>query len=192
MTKPDYRAIVIGASAGGMNALMMLFSVLKNNFPLPILVAQHVHPTENGTMVLFYQSRIALPVKEANDKDEIRPGVIYFAPPDYHLLVERQETLALSIDPKVNYSRPSIDVLFESAAYAWTCSLIGIILTGANYDGARGLRLIKELGGWTIAQDPSTAEFPAMPQAAIDLGSAEHILTLHEIGKYLSTLENPN
>jgi two-component system chemotaxis response regulator CheB len=183
-----YRGVVIGASAGGLNALLDLFSVLPKYFPLPIIVAHHMHPTEKGHFVSIFHSRIALPVKVATDKECICPGVIYFAPPDYHLLVERDETLALSIDPKVNYSRPSIDVLFESAAYTWADSAIGIILTGANRDGARGLRVIRDYGGLTIVQNPDTAKFPAMPQAAIELGGAAYIMNLEKIGSFLKSL----
>ena len=127
----------------------------------------------------------ALAVKDAEDKEEVRPGYAYFAPPNYHLLEERNGSLALSVDGKVNWSRPSIDVLFESAVYAFAPALIGVILTGASSDGARGIRLIKEHGGLTIAQDPVTAAHPEMPQAAIDTGSVDKVLTLKEIGELI-------
>jgi two-component system chemotaxis response regulator CheB len=174
-----------------MEALSELFSYLPGGFPLPIIVVQHLHPTGEGYLYDYLNDRCALTVKEAGDKESIRPGHIYFAPPDYHLLVERDETLALSIDEKVNYARPSIDVLFESAAHVWSSDLIGVILTGVNHDGARGLRLIREYGGLTIAQDPATAEYPVMPQAAIDAGGVDRILPLDEIGGFLSTLKAP-
>ena len=190
MKNKRYRAVVIGVSAGGLEALSRLFSSLPGDFPLPILVVQHLHPSEDGSLYDLLNPRCALTVQEARDKETIRPGQIYFAPPDYHLLVERDETMALSVDGKVNYSRPSIDVLFESAAHVWSANLIGILLTGANHDGAAGLGLIRELGGLTIAQDPTTAEYSVMPQTAIELASVERILSLDAIGKFLSTL-NP-
>ena len=118
-------------------------------------------------------------------------GRAYVAPPDYHLLIERDETISLSIDEKVNYSRPSIDVLFENATYAWSAGLIGVVLTGANADGARGLRVIKERGGLTVVRDPATAEHPVMPQAAIDATEVDHVLPLEEIGKLLLELVTP-
>jgi two-component system chemotaxis response regulator CheB len=191
MKRKGYRAVVIGVSAGGSEALSGLFSHLPGGFPLPMIVVQHVHPTQDGSWFGHFNAKCTLKVKEAGDKESIRPGHIYFAPPGYHLLVERDETFALSVDDKVNYARPSIDVLFESAAYVWSPDLIGIILTGANHDGARGLCLIREYGGLTIAQDPASAEHPVMPQAAIDAGGVGRILSLDEIGGFLSTLRAP-
>lgn len=184
----SYRAIVIGSSAGGLNALLVLFLALPEDLPLPIIVVQHIHPTESGFLAHFYNSKTGLPVKEAIDKEKIQPGHIYFSPANYHLLIEHNETFALSIDPKVNYSRPSIDVLFESAAHVWTNKLIAIILTGANQDGARGMSLIREFGGITLAQDPKSAEYPYMPQAAIDQGGVKHILSLDQIGIFIKKL----
>ena len=183
-----YRAVVIGVSAGGLGALTNIFSGLPANLNLPIATVQHIHPSEDGTLYEILQSQCTLKIKEAQDKEVIQPGVIYFAPPDYHLLVERNETFALSIDEKVNYSRPSIDVLFESAAHVWNSKLIGIILTGASQDGAYGMKIIRELGGLTIAQNPLQAEFPFMPQAAIEFSNVELILSLEEIGRLLGAL----
>jgi len=183
-----YKAIVIGVSAGGLAALSKLFPCLPDRFPLPVIVVQHVHAAANRYIYTHFNNKCTLTIKEADDKEEIRPGFLYFAPPDYHLLIERDETFSLSIDARVNYSRPSIDVLFESAVYVWSSGLIGILLTGANNDGAHGMRLIKEHGGLTIAQDPATAEYPVMPKAAIDAGVVDEVLGLEQIGKRLIEL----
>ena len=185
--RKSYKAIVVGASAGGVEALSKLFSHLGAKFPLSIIVVQHSHPSGDSYLAEFFNGKYALTVKEAHDKEPIQQGHIYFAPPDYHLLIERDQTFSLNIDEKVNYVRPSIDVLFESAAYVWSSNLIGIILTGANRDGAYGMRLIKEHGGLTIAQDPATAENPVMPKAAIDAGGVDNILSLEGIIKFLKT-----
>lgn len=183
--------MVIGVSAGGLAALAELFAHLPASFPLPLITVQHVHATQKGSWLGHFNARCPLAVQEAGDKERIRPGHIYLAPPGYHLLVERDETLALAVDAKVNYARPSIDVLFESAAYVWSLDLIGIILTGANHDGAHGLRVIQEYGGLTIAQDPASAEYPVMPQAAIAAGGVDRILPLNKIGGFLSSLSAP-
>ena len=189
MKKGGYKAIVIGVSAGGLAALSKLFPCLPDRFPLPVIVVQHVPATAHRYKYTHFNNKCTLTIKEADEKEEIRPGFIYFAAPDYHLLIERDETFSLSIDARVNYSRPSIDVLFESAVYVWSSGLIGILLTGASSDGAHGMRLIKEHGGLTIAQDPATAEHPVMPKAAIDAAAADKILPIEGIGEFLSKLE---
>ena len=186
--KNKYKAIVIGVSAGGMNALSRLLAGFEKGFPLPIIIAQHLHATDDGFLFQYFNDRCSLKVKEADEKEAIRPGHIYFAPPNYHLLIERDKTFSLSIDEKVRYSRPSIDVLFESASRVWLSGVIGIILTGANDDGARGIRCIKQNGGLTIAQDPATAEYPFMPRSAIDLGAVDEVLPLEAIAKRLTEL----
>ncbi|MBC8440416.1 MAG: chemotaxis protein CheB [Deltaproteobacteria bacterium] len=188
MKKNGYKAIVMGVSAGGLAALSRLFSDLPEGFALPLIVVQHVHPTADRQIFDYFNSNCPLTVKEVEDKEKILAGYVYFAPPDYHLLVERDKTFSLSIDPRVTYSRPAIDVLFESAAYVWSSRLIGILLTGASSDGSRGMQLIKAHGGLTIAQDPATAEYPVMPQSAIDANAADKILSLDGIGKFLKTL----
>lgn len=121
----------------------------------------------------------------------IQPGLIYIAPPDYHLLVELDKSLSLSIGPRVNWSRPSVDVLFETAAEAYRATLVGVVLTGANYDGSLGMAMIKGLGGMTVIQDRRTAEMPQMPQGAIDAVGGDLVLSLSEIGEFLATL-TPN
>jgi len=161
---------------------------LPAEFALPVIVAQHLHPTHGSCLADLLCARCALPVRESEDKDTIEPGTVYVAPPNYHLLVENEETLTLSVDGKVNYSRPSIDVLFESAADVWGRSVVGVLLTGANRDGADGLRHIRDQGGLTIAQTPASAEQPVMPQAAIDAGAVDRALSLDEIGRLLAEI----
>ena len=180
-----FRTIVIGASAGGMKALGKWVSLLPADFSKIVVIAQHLYPQSDSTIYQYLDRMGCLTVKEAQEKETTSPGVVYTAPPNYHLLVEQNGTFSLSVDEKVNYSRPSIDVLFESAARVWRRRLIGIILTGANDDGARGLGVIKHFGGMTIAQDPATAEFPVMPQAAIDLGVVDMVMTIEEMGAWL-------
>ncbi len=184
-----FRAVAIGVSAGGMAALGNLFRVLPGTFPLIVAVVQHLHPTDCGYLPEYLNRLCELPVVEAEEKTLLCTGHIYIAPANYHLLVERDETLSLSVDPKVNYARPSIDVFFDSAARTWGSRLIGIILTGANSDGTEGLGRIKKRGGLTIAQDPATAESPVMPKAAIDGGCVDRIMTIEEIGAYLKQME---
>ena len=149
------------------------------------MIAQHRHrDTPGGTLAELLQLRIARPVQDVEDKTPIEPRHVYIAPPDYHLLVQRG-SFALSIEERVQYARPSIDVLFESAAYAYGPAVIGIILTGANQDGATGLALIKGRGGVAVIQDPAGALRRAMPDAAIAATAADAILPLEEIGKFV-------
>ncbi len=176
--------IVIGCSLGGMNALTTILGPLPADFPVPIAIVQHRARTSNERLPAYFRRATKLAVVDAVDKEWPRPGHVYFAPSDYHLLVSRGE-LSLSVDEPVSYSRPSIDVLFESAADAYGSQLIGIVLTGNNADGARGAKRIKQRGGTVIVQDPLTAEAPAMPQAAIQATSVDRILPLEDIGPYL-------
>lgn len=180
--------MVIGASAGGSQALAQIFPCLPGDYPWPVIVVQHLHPLQDGAPSLFARRHCALAFKEVDDKDAIRPGWVFFAPPNYHLLVEDEHTFALSIDARVHYTRPSIDVLFESAADAYGPALVGVVLSGANDDGAAGLYAIKRRGGLTIAQDPASAEAPHMPQAAITAARPDHILPPPEIGALLARL----
>ena len=183
---PGFRAVVIGVSAGGIQALSTLLPLLPKDFSLPILVVQHRLAGSDDYITKSLNQICAMQVKEAEEKEAVKAGCVYLAPADYHLLVERDQTLSLSVDEKVNYSRPAIDVLFESAAYAWSSGLIGIVLTGANSDGAKGLALVKQLGGTAIVQNPDTAEHGTMPRAA--LASADYVLELSKIGDMLEAL----
>jgi len=176
-----FKAIVIGTSAGGLSALSALFEKLHPDFPLPIIVVQHRTKDQKKLFEEVLQPRCKIKIKQADEKEKIEKGTVYIAPPDYHLLIENDFTFSLSSDALVLYSRPSIDVLFESAAMSYKDTLIGIILTGASSDGASGLLTIKKYGGLTIVQSPAEAEFPRMAVAAIETGSAKLILTLKEI-----------
>ncbi len=160
-------AVVIGASAGGVHALLQVLPALRHDFPAAILVVVHVPPRSDNALVGLLAEKCRLTVKEAEDKEPIVPGTIYLGPPNYHLLVESGGTIALSSDEVVNHSRPAIDVLFESAADAYGERLAGIVMTGANHDGARGLRAVCDVGGHAIVQAPATAEVAYMPEAAL-------------------------
>lgn len=176
-----YKAIVIGTSYGGLEALKVILPQLGEGFPLPVIIVLHIGDHNNDIFIDYMNSACALEVKEAESNEPIRPGVIYFAPPNYHLLVENDFTFSLSTDERINFSRPSIDVLFESAAWAYSATLIGIILTGANSDGAIGLRTIKNLGGLTLVQNPCTSLSPAMPRAALKACNPALRLKLEDI-----------
>ena len=188
MTEPAPRAIVIGASAGAVQALLTLLPALPASFPLPVLVVVHMPADRSNVLVPLFQTKCLIRVKEAEDKEPLVAGVVYFAPSDYHLLVEADGTLALSADEMVNYSRPSIDVLFESAADAYGPALIGLILTGANHDGAAGLKAVMDAGGVAIVEDPVGAYVPTMPLAALEACATARIMDLDAIASYLSSL----
>jgi two-component system chemotaxis response regulator CheB len=184
----QYRAIVIGASSGGLRALSMLFSSLPAQYPLPLIIVQHRAKTEDQLLEEVLQHKSSLAIKQADEKERIAPGVAYFAPPNYHLMIEETETFSLSSDEPVQYSRPSIDVLFQSAAELYKSALIGLLLTGANDDGSEGIRQINRRGGLTIVQDPADAEYDVMPRAAIRTREVKRILTLKEIIHFLQSL----
>ena len=183
----EYQLVSIGCSMGGMQALQTIFETLPKDFPLPITVVQHRYKTSNEGLPQFLRRHSKLNVVDTTDKEWLKPGTVYLAPANYHLLVEKGE-LSLSVDEKVEHSRPSIDVMFESAADAYGSGVVGVILTGANSDGARGADRIKKRGGFVIAQDPKTAESPVMPQAAIDTARVDRILPLDRIGPFLVEL----
>lgn len=183
-----YDLIAIGASWGGLDALGRVLGDLPPGFPTPIVIAQHrAADSGSGALGRLLSVRSGLSVSEAEDKDPIEPGRVYVAPPDYHLLVE-PDGLALSTEAHVRYSRPSIDVLLDSAADTHRERLIGVILTGANDDGARGLERVKRRGGATIVQDPDTAEKRTMPDAAIATGAADHVVPLEAVAPLLAEL----
>lgn len=181
MDLKHYEAIVIGVSSGGMNAMKIMFSLLPAGFSIPLIIVQHLGARSGNDWIRLFDDKCRLKLKEADEKEHIESGTVYFAPANYHLLIEKNKTFSLTVDERVNFARPAIDVLFESAAEAYKDRLIGIILTGANNDGAKGLARIKELGGLTIAQDPETAESSYMPAAAIELMQPDHILSLENI-----------
>jgi two-component system chemotaxis response regulator CheB len=183
----QYEIVVIGCSMGGMYALQIIFGTLPRDFSVPIAVVQHRYRTSDEGLPAFLRRHTKLNVVDTTDKEWIKPGTVYLAPANYHLLVERGE-LSLSVDEAVAYSRPSIDVLFESASDAYGPGVVGVVLTGANADGARGAARIKNRGGFVVVQDPATAESPAMPQAAIDATRVDRILPLDRVGPFLVEL----
>lgn len=179
------QAVVIGASAGGVDALMAILPGLPASFGLPLVVVLHLSDSHHSQLAEIFQRRTAMQVREAADKETLTPGTLYFAPPGYHLLVETDHSLSLSCEAQVHFSRPSIDVLMESAADAYGLNLAGILLTGANADGARGLDKIGRQGGLTVVQDPAEARMPVMPEAAIRLRQPDLILDLKSIHSLL-------
>lgn len=185
-TRP-IEAIVIGGSAGALDALAGLLPALPADCPLPVAIVVHV-PNKPSYLAEVLASRTVLRVKEAEDKEPIAPGVVYVAPPNYHLLIERGRTFALSDDQLLHFSRPAIDVLFESAAEAYGNRLAGVVLTGASEDGAAGLAAIKRAGGLAIVQLPATASARAMPEAAIAATQVDHVLPVAEIAPLLARL----
>lgn len=186
---PRVEAIVVGASAGGVEALLSLLGPLREGYVLPIIVVLHLPEERRSHLAEVFSRRLMLPVEEATDKQDIMPGTVYFATPGYHLSVEQDRSLSLSLEDRVHHSRPSIDYLFESAADAYGESLAAVLLTGANHDGARGLKQVKQRGGLTIVQDPKDAQVATMPLAALKLQQPDHVLPIHGIGRLLVELE---
>jgi two-component system chemotaxis response regulator CheB len=178
----------MGASAGGLQALAIILGGLESDFTLPILVVQHLHATDDGRFAAHLGDLTTLEVVEPCDKEPIVAGQVYVAPANYHMLVETDETIALSIDERVNHSRPSIDVLFESAAHVFGARLIAVILSGASHDGALGMCAVNAHGGLAIAQDPEGAEHPVMPRAAIQAAGIQTVLPPRGIAERLSEL----
>lgn len=191
MSAAPVEAIVVGASAGAVEALSRLLPALPADYPLPLLIVVHIPPDRDNALVALLRQRSRLAVVEAEDKAPIAPGTAYFAPADYHLLVETDRTMALSADELVLYSRPSIDVLFESAAQAYGPALAGVVLTGANEDGARGLAAIAEAGGLALVQDPDEASARTMPDAALAACATARRLSLDAIAARLLDLGAP-
>lgn len=184
----SFKAIVIGVSAGGVAALKQLLGYLPADFPLPLLVVQHTSPESGNVLAGLLDDICKIQIKEAEECETLQPGTAYLSPANYHLLVESDYTLSLSIDPPVSFARPSIDVLFESAALAYGPNLIGMILTGANSDGSQGLKKVKGKGGLAIVQDPSDALVATMPQAALDAVQADYVVPLAQLGPLLCEL----
>lgn len=185
------RAIVIGASAGGVQALSRILPALPARFSIPVLVVVHVPRRKDNALVELFGAKCAVDVKEAEDKEVLDGGTIYFAPADYHLLVEGDGSISLSSEEAVNHSRPAIDVLFETAADAFGPALTGIVLTGANHDGAQGLKAIGAAGGVAIVEAPETAEVPTMPAAALEQCPSARAMSFDQITTYLQELAAP-
>jgi len=169
--------------------MKVMFSLLPKEFNTPIIIVQHISAQSENLWIKLLNDKSNLFIKEADEKESIEHGKVYIAPPNYHLLIERNKTFSLTVDERVNYARPSIDVLFESAAEAYKNKLIGVILTGSNNDGTNGMKRIKECGGLTIVQDPTTAESAYMPASAIAVVQMDYILTLENIMKLLIKID---
>jgi two-component system chemotaxis response regulator CheB len=188
MSIQQFDAIVIGSSAGGLRVLLELLAFIPKSYPIPIIIVQHLLDGNDSMLAQFLNDKSEISVKEADDKEPIMKGFAYIAPPSYHLLVEEDYSLSLSMDPRVNFSRPSIDVLFDSAAYVYQERCVGIVLTGASGDGSQGLNKIKANGGLTLVQDPETAEFSTMPKAAIEATAVDYVMTINEMGQFLLSI----
>jgi len=182
-----FDAVVIGSSAGGLLALTEIIPKLPKEF-ISVIVVMHLKPDSESFMVPYLAQMSALSVKEAVCNEPILKNIVYIAPPYYHLLIEHDQSFSYSLEEPVNFCRPSIDLLFESAALAYQDRLLGLVLTGANSDGSLGLKSIKEHGGLLMVQDPKTAEFPEMPSAAIELNEVDYIIPLNEIADKLMEL----
>lgn len=167
-----------------------IFALLPNDFSIPVIIVQHISPRSDNEWIKILSEKYGLRIKEADEKEKIENGMIYIAPANYHLLIEKNKTFSLTIDQRVNFARPAIDVLFESAAEVYKDKLIGVVLTGSNNDGAKGLKRIKENGGLLIVQDPKTAESAYMPESAIMATAPENILSLEAIAELLIKIDN--
>lgn len=183
-----YEAIVVGVSSGGFSVLNRLLPELKSDFPVPLIIVRHLHPNSDDFIIRKLDKKCSLKAKEADEKESVLPGHIYFAPPNYHLLIEMDNTFSFSVSDHVNYARPSIDVLFGSASDVYREKLIGIILTGANNDGSQGLKIIKKRGGITMVQDPQNAETAMMPKSAIETTTIDYILPVEEMVHVLNRI----
>jgi two-component system chemotaxis response regulator CheB len=184
-SKTRVDAVVLGASAGAVDALGVILPLLPAELPVPVIIVVHIPANRASLLVELFAPKCRLPVREAEDKLAVDPGTVWFAPPGYHLLIERERTFALSLDELVNHSRPSIDVLFESAADAYGSRLLAMVLTGANHDGARGAQHVQAAGGLVAVQDPKTAHMAAMPELAMGRTKPDCIASLPELASYM-------
>ena len=185
-----YDAVVIGVSAGGLKALKILLPQLPADFPLAVFIVQHQNIDADDFLARFLNEISSIDISQARCGESIVDNHVYLAPAGYHLLIEDDMTLSLSVDPPVNYAIPSIDVLFDTASEVYRGNRIGIVLTGANSDGSQGLKHIKENGGLALVEDPQTAEVDTMPKAAIAAGAVDKILPLGEIVEFLKGVVN--
>jgi two-component system chemotaxis response regulator CheB len=186
-----FEAVVIGASAGGVSALLELLPGLPAGAPLPIVVVVHMMQGRHSQLAEVFAQRMAMTVEEAQDKQAVAAGTVYFAPSGYHLSVESERCFSLSCEPPHNFSRPAIDFIMASAADVYGSALVGILLTGANNDGAAGLAAIGKAGGLTVVQDPAEAQVDVMPRAAIRARAPDLVLPLQDIRSLLALLETP-
>lgn len=196
MLTPELKArnaefVAIGCSAGGFDALRVILPALPVGFNKSVVVVIHLSPEKESLVAKTFEGRLSLPVKEAEDKEVMEKGKVYVAPPNYHLLVEPDGSFSLSVDDPENCSRPSIDVLFDSAAHVFGEKMIGVLLTGANADGANGLREVRTCGGTAVVQDPATAQYRTMPQAGRELADPQLVMPLEDIALWLANLGRP-
>ena len=182
-----FEIVVIGASSGGLKALQLLLSELSKQFQLPMVIVQHRGKDSDSGLCEFLARYSELPISEPDDKEPVLGGHVYLAPRDYHLMIEKR-SFALSTDAPVAFARPSIDLMFESAAAEYGRKVIGLVLTGANSDGARGLARIRSRGGLTMVEDPAEAAFPEMPLAAIRAITVDWVVPLKQIAPLLERL----
>lgn len=190
--RPAPEALLIGASAGGVEALLRLLVDLPGDYGLPIVCLLHVPDSRDSLLAELLARRLALPAKEAEDKERLRAGVVYVAPAGYHLSIERDHSFSLSREEPRHFSRPSIDILFESAADAYGAGLAAALLTGANEDGAAGLLAVQRAGGLTLVQSPAEAQVPTMPEAALALLQPDFLLPLAAMHSLLAELDAPS
>ena len=181
----QFKVVAIGASAGGFQLMPAILEPLPENFPIPIIIIQHMKEGGGEFMVKYLDGKCCLKVKEAIQLEKVMAGHVYVAPADYHLYIDESYEFSLSVDARVRFSRPSIDVFFESASKVFTTGMIGILLTGANNDGTEGMRQIKSRDGVTIVQDPDSAEARQMPESPVIEGVVDHILLPCDITPFL-------
>lgn len=186
--KQKISLVSIGCSAGGIETLRHILPALPADFPLPVVVIQHRGADSAQILAPYFAEICDIAVREPEDKEPVLPGHVYIAPSNYHLMLESDRSFSLSVDEPLNYSRPSIDVFFETAANVYGSELVGIVLSGANADGAEGLNEIKRFGGTTIVQNPETAEHVQMPAAAIQVAKPKHIFNIDQINDFLKNL----
>lgn len=179
-------AVAIGCSTGGLKALSMILSRLRPDLAVPVVVVCHRGQDDDGLLEQALAQRSRLPVAEAGERQPVAPGIVHLAPSGYHLLIERDARFMLSTEPRVRFVRPSVDVLFETAAACWRDGLLAVVLTGANDDGADGLVVVRRLQGRAIVQDPATAEAPQMPRAALERAGADDVLDLEGIARTIN------
>ena len=184
------RLIIIGGSAGSLQVIFKLFTGMKDHYPIPVVIIIHRNQAVEALLEELLSAKTGLPVKEIEEKEQPQPGWLYLCPPDYHLLFEKDESFTLDYSEKVNFSRPSIDVVFQSAADVYGSSLVCILLSGANSDGAEGLAYVRSRKGITIVQDPGEAEVSYMPQQALLRDKADHVLTTIEIRSFIESLRD--
>lgn len=185
-----YQAVVLGGSTGSIEVLLQILPKLPSPLPFALIIVVHRKNTSDSTLAHLLAQKTTCPLREVEDKDPITPGTIYLAPPDYHLLLERDNIFSLDDSEKVNYSRPSIDVTFESAADVYGPSLVAILLSGANSDGSAGMQVIKKAGGLLVVQQPDTALAGFMPQQALLNAAVDYCLDIPQLIDFLASL-NP-